>query len=158
MIRATAEAVLREQVGDPGTFARAARQHGEQLSAAQLERMRHELQRAMAEGRLRAKYVREEAWRGMVDNLLAAGRHPLEMKWYLLRPKGGEFVASDNGFTVVRNTDGELETALPLAPDACLVLTGQGDAVEIAETSVGREVAEGEGRQQPPVFAPSPLK
>ncbi|HEY5053373.1 MAG TPA: DUF4238 domain-containing protein [Solirubrobacterales bacterium] len=130
MIRETAEAVLREQVGDPGTFARAARGQGVELSAAQLERMRHELRRAMAEGRLRAKYVREEAWRGMVDNLLEAGRHPLEMEWYLLRAGEGEYVASDNGISVVRNADGELETALPLSPDACLVLTGQGDGLK----------------------------
>jgi hypothetical protein len=133
MIRETAEAVLHEHLGDPGAFARAARDHGEDLSAEELEQMRLRLARAMSEGRLQAKYVREEAWRAMVDNLLDAGRHPLEMEWYLLRAGEGEFVASDNGVNVVRNGNGELETALPLAPDACLVLTGEGDGLRRIE-------------------------
>ena len=98
-------------------------------SAEEVERMRQLLRRAMSEGHLRAKYVREEAWRAMVDNLLEAGRHPLEMEWYLLGPSGGEFVASDNGVNVTRNGNGELETALPLAPDACLILAGKGDGL-----------------------------
>ncbi len=129
MIRETAEAVLREHVGDPAAFAKAARERGVERPGEELERMRLHLQRAMSEGRLRAEYVREEAWRAMVDNLLEAGRHPLEMEWYLLRPGEGEFVASDNGFNVERSADGKLETALPLAPDACLVLAGKGDGL-----------------------------
>jgi hypothetical protein len=51
------------------------------------------------------------------------------MEWYLLRPSGGEFVTSDNGVNVTRSGDGKLETALPLAPGACLVLTGKGDGL-----------------------------
>jgi hypothetical protein len=138
MIRETAEAVLVEHLEDPGAFARAARDHGEDLSAQELERMRLRLARAMSDGRLRAKYVREEAWRTMVDNLLEAGRHPLEMEWYLLRADEGEFVASDNGLSVVRNADGAPETALPLSPDACLILTGEGDGLR--KIRVPREV------------------
>jgi hypothetical protein len=52
MIRETAEAVLREQVGDPRAFARSAREQGVELSAQELERMRLHLARAMSEGRL----------------------------------------------------------------------------------------------------------
>jgi Protein of unknown function (DUF4238) len=129
MIRETAEAVLVEHLEDPDAFARAARGHGVESSADELEQMRGFFRRAKSEGRLRAKYVREEAWRAMVDNLLEAGRHPLEMEWYLLRPSGGEFVTSDNGVNVTRRGDGRLETALTLAPGACLVLTGKGDGL-----------------------------
>jgi len=133
LVKETAEAVLREHVEDPIAFLRAARDAGVTRSAADLEKDRLELKRALAEERLRGEYVREEALRGIVNGLLEAGRHPLEMEWYLLRPGEGEFVASDAGFNVVRNSSGELETAIPLAPDACLVLTGKGDRLRRLE-------------------------
>lgn len=129
MIRETGEAVIREHAQDPYAFAQAARRHGIDLSAEELERMRRYLDKAMSEGRLRAKYVREEAWRLMIENLLEAGRLPLEMEWFLLRPNEGEFIVSDCGFSAMRNDRNELETAFPLAPDACLVLGGQGDGL-----------------------------
>jgi hypothetical protein len=142
MIRETGEAVIREQVRDPELFARTARNHNLDLTAEELDRTRRYLEKAISDGRLRAMYVREEAWRLMVDNLLDAGRSPLEMEWFLLRPSDGEFVASDNGLSVVRNEANELETALPLAPDACLVLTGLGDSlrrIRVPRTAV-REI------------------
>jgi len=129
MIRETGEAVIHEHVSDPEKFARTAQEHGSTLSRVELERMRRYLGKAIVDDRLRAKYVKEEAWRLMIENLLDAGRHPLEMEWFLLRPSDGQFVASDTGFSVVRNDRDELETALPMAPDACLILTGRGDGL-----------------------------
>jgi hypothetical protein len=126
-IQETAEQVLREHVADQRAFAKSMADVGGGLADPTLEEARLKLLKAVDEGRLVNRNIREEAWRLILDSWLAASEHPLRMSWVLLRPRSGEFVTSDAGFAGVANqaVDGAgetTETTFPLAPHACLML------------------------------------
>jgi hypothetical protein len=133
LILQTQEEVLREHVYDPAAFARAAAEHGADLSPDQLEAERLKLVEAIAAGRLRAANLREEAWALIIDNFLEAGEHPLRMRWLLLRAKKGEFIVSDRGYSAIPLEGEGVETAIPLASDACLLLLPGSDGINFIE-------------------------
>lgn len=135
LVQQTAEEVFRDAAADPQRFTGEIAEVATDMSRAEIEAGRRELLKAIDEGRLKNRNLREEAWVATIDAWWEWSRYPLENSWYLLRPADGEFIVSDEGFAGVPipNADRGTETTFPLAPDACLMLRSGSPGLRFVE-------------------------